>query len=426
MKKFYTLALVAATAATSWAATEVGAVNHEVVKTENATVNASVLKAASISSAQDLVGTYAWNYVSLLDEDKGPQQSEIQILVYAGMAEGDVLLQLPQGYLEGKVDVEAGTITILSNQYITLKDNWQPIYFYVKARDAEGNILPGAAAESTVGTIDGYTITFPEETVWAMGNPNSENDDYMFLGEANKLVNLAGGGDGDDDDDFEAGWTDYCTGKFIDGWIICAYYNMDADDNKTYYDPQEWPWEVTVQQNDSDPNLFRIYDPYNASTRPLNFGSGEKGAIVFSIEDPDCVLVYPDIYSGYTLQGMGINCFNLAGFYASLGYDKEYIESNIEDYHKSYVGENIVYFNQCRLNYPGYTDQAIAWPDRVDAMCGSITMPTPAAALENVAAEAENAPAEYYNLQGVPVSNPANGNIYIVRRGTKTSKVLLK
>lgn len=36
-----------------------------------------------------------------------------------------------------------------------------------------------------------------------------------------------------------------------------------------------------------------------------------------------------------------------------------------------------------------------------------------------------DAPAVYYNLQGVRVDNPANG-VYIVRKGNKTSKVLVK
>lgn len=35
----------------------------------------------------------------------------------------------------------------------------------------------------------------------------------------------------------------------------------------------------------------------------------------------------------------------------------------------------------------------------------------------------DNASAVYYNLQGVKVANPTEGNIYIVKKGTKTSKV---
>ena len=44
-------------------------------------------------------------------------------------------------------------------------------------------------------------------------------------------------------------------------------------------------------------------------------------------------------------------------------------------------------------------------------------------AIEDVVADAENAPAEYYNLQGVRVAYPAAGQIYIQRQGNKVVKV---
>ena len=44
--------------------------------------------------------------------------------------------------------------------------------------------------------------------------------------------------------------------------------------------------------------------------------------------------------------------------------------------------------------------------------------------VEDITATDENAPAEYYNLQGVRVANPAAGNLYIKRQGTKTTKVV--
>lgn len=37
---------------------------------------------------------------------------------------------------------------------------------------------------------------------------------------------------------------------------------------------------------------------------------------------------------------------------------------------------------------------------------------------------AESAPIEYYNLQGVRVSEPQKGNLYIIRSGKKVSKRL--
>ncbi len=45
--------------------------------------------------------------------------------------------------------------------------------------------------------------------------------------------------------------------------------------------------------------------------------------------------------------------------------------------------------------------------------------------IENIEAEDANAPAVYYNLQGIKVENPANG-VYIVKRGNKVSKELVK
>lgn len=39
---------------------------------------------------------------------------------------------------------------------------------------------------------------------------------------------------------------------------------------------------------------------------------------------------------------------------------------------------------------------------------------------------AENSVAEYFNLQGVKVAAPANGNVYIVRQGGKVSKQIVK
>lgn len=38
--------------------------------------------------------------------------------------------------------------------------------------------------------------------------------------------------------------------------------------------------------------------------------------------------------------------------------------------------------------------------------------------------EADNAQAEYYNLQGMRVSNPEKGQLYIVRKGIKTTKAV--
>ncbi len=45
--------------------------------------------------------------------------------------------------------------------------------------------------------------------------------------------------------------------------------------------------------------------------------------------------------------------------------------------------------------------------------------------IEGIEADGSNAPAEFFNLNGVRVANPENG-LYIKRQGGKTAKVLVK
>lgn len=47
------------------------------------------------------------------------------------------------------------------------------------------------------------------------------------------------------------------------------------------------------------------------------------------------------------------------------------------------------------------------------------------AGVENLGVDL-NAPAEYYNLNGVKVINPAKGGVYVVKQGNKTSKVVIR
>jgi len=55
-----------------------------------------------------------------------------------------------------------------------------------------------------------------------------------------------------------------------------------------------------------------------------------------------------------------------------------------------------------------------------------VTLVYPTSGVKSVvAADNENAPVEYFNLQGVRVNNPANG-LYIRRQGNQASKVLIK
>ena len=55
----------------------------------------------------------------------------------------------------------------------------------------------------------------------------------------------------------------------------------------------------------------------------------------------------------------------------------------------------------------------------------TVTAKSNVGGVEDVTISEENAPVEYFNLQGVKVANPENG-LYIVRQGSKVSKVIIK
>lgn len=74
---------------------------------------------------------------------------------------------------------------------------------------------------------------------------------------------------------------------------------------------------------------------------------------------------------------------------------------------------------------PAFEGCESTWADKGYAMPQYITELTGGASVEFIGMDNADAPAEYYNLQGMKVNNPEKG-IYIVRQGRKASKVVLK
>ncbi len=43
-----------------------------------------------------------------------------------------------------------------------------------------------------------------------------------------------------------------------------------------------------------------------------------------------------------------------------------------------------------------------------------------------VAGDDSDAPVEYYNLQGVRIEHPTNAGVYLVKKGNKVSKIIIR
>ena len=73
-----------------------------------------------------------------------------------------------------------------------------------------------------------------------------------------------------------------------------------------------------------------------------------------------------------------------------------------------------------------YTNMAPAVKHGDDFVLPTLYVAKDAAGVNDIAADEAEGVAEYYNLQGVKVVNPAAGNLYIVKKGNKVSKMLVK
>ena len=76
------------------------------------------------------------------------------------------------------------------------------------------------------------------------------------------------------------------------------------------------------------------------------------------------------------------------------------------------------------LSFTGSGDEAGTTFSNFYDIMFSFTDPT-YDSIKSIATDDENAPVEYFNLQGMRIDNPENG-IFIRRQGSKTSKVMVK
>ncbi len=441
MKKLYTIAMAAAVTMTASAITRqqasgdpvkfnrFQATAEQTVTLGGSAVTKAPAKASAFNSIADVEGEYVWSYYQLI-KPGGSQSGIVEFTILdeaTGLVQIDGLFSstIGLGSVTATYDVEAGTLTVPNRQYLGI-DNWgDPDYFYFKALGEDGFTIDGAIdAESVVVAVEGSTFTFADDIVIAVGDPDNEDLGWWELAALNEFTKYVEPSDTPDLED----WTTFTTATMIDGWIIPALTYNDG----SYADPEDFPLTVSVARNNENPNLLLIENPYlQSSGFPLS-GTSE-GYIVLDITDPDFVLVMPEVYSGFTNGSNRVYCFNIEGYWTSMGYTKEDIvadfEGEIDEWsNMTEEGTNtIISIPTCRFNYPTALDKMYVWTDRGDAMKATITIEG-TVGIDNVivANEDVNAPVEYFTVQGARVDNPQAGSIVIRRQGSQVSKVIVK
>lgn len=237
-------------------------------------------------------------------------------------------------------------------------------------------------------------------------------------------------------------WTKVEDATLTDGWV------------SAFFEEEMPSYKVACYQNIADPNQIVLANPYG-KTSPFaqdNATPDAPGYIVLNIADPNCVVVRPFVNSGlnfkyfYGFYSSSNNpndiFYPTYGFFAMTSKEGQYVDMlgyTTEDYifECELYGDAIATYDpathvvslpECRVQGP-YGDGYL-YPSQWEAT-GGIPIPMEATVVlpeltgvEGITVDVPNAAKRYFNLQGVEIANPAQGEIVIVKEGNKASKVI--
>lgn len=206
----------------------------------------------------------------------------------------------------------------------------------------------------------------------------------------------------DDDND---NWEDYGTATFSEPLYSSLFSDIDAE-------------EITAPvQKHATEDRFRIVEPYAnhsvlSTYDPTAHNHGHY--IHINATDPDKVLIEASPVTGTVLIGFGQGyIWSRAAATTNAIYVEQYAGKKEGD---------VVTFPANSL-YFGLSDYESGSPLGIQHDPVAITL-TKSSAISSVIADSPAAAAEYYNLQGVRISNPKAGQLLIKRQGDKAEKIV--
>ena len=403
MKKFYTFALAALLGSSvSFAgqrqqATTLNVVNIKAQLVEKAEVKGEKSKRAKapakVASIGELNGTYDWTFRNLLED--GAPDPELVITIDDEATGAATISGFPQDFkVKATVDLEKGTVSIANNQFIGA-DSYGDNYFYLKPVNGSSIGNGASTAAATVGTIDGTTITFPTLDVWAIGDPANETEGYWMMTYANKLT-------------YQKEKVLYGKGTVSGDMFFSPFGKTPAS------------YAVDVYLNNEQGTELLVKDPLKGLYAALSF-EGVSPDMVIDATDPDNLLI--------PAFSLGINGGDQHGIYygMSVSANQQDIADTPEESRSKLTKDE----KTTVITIPA--KGLFLWPSNTTSLyyanTSGVTIEIEheqGGVNDIIADEENNAPVEFFNLQGQRVNNPAAGQLVIRRQGTKVAKVLVK
>lgn len=220
-------------------------------------------------------------------------------------------------------------------------------------------------------------------------------------------------------------WNTIGNATFVDAWILPSYSMGGIQIN-----PNDYPYEVELQQSTLNENIYRLWKPYTNGNSLLDEVNQSKfeGQIQFDISDPDHVVVIAnDMPAGFKNSNGEFYLANELGWYMNyLGGDEykgliiDMIYGDDAETEPDTFKDGIVTINTPMFDFSAAHAEGYSWTN--NPYQSIITFPEEDTSAVNTIG-VENAKVRYINLQGIEVADPSNG-IFIKVEGNKTTKVV--
>lgn len=407
-----------------------------------------------IATQEDFCGAYQWVGRDVLNE-KNPYENGIftidinpdnpdRVRIF-GL---DIWLEYLDGYVDNgrlyvpnqfeslyeEINQQAWFInyTIINNGYNEETESYE--YYFTRSNkefyftlDENGYIYAGTPLDEETFEAGGYTDAQLEEMVCAASSnlpyydPDQQGFFYGFW-----LCLWIQGQPVATFEYNEAEWVHAGTVQFVEPWF------------QVWYEGEAPEYEVELYRSKAANTQFMLMHPFGEGTPWENVTEGtEPGYVLFSIGDPGCVLLQPLVYS----LTMPLNVTGEVMEYETYCYNEEgylyFIEQETtDDIRLRYVMDRKSISNfdektrtvnlyngkfsvkQMLLNPMFYEDDAYGY---IILPEGYLTN-----AVEAIGVDDINTPEVYYNLQGVKLQAPEKGQVVIVRKGNKASKMIVR
>lgn len=334
-------------------------------------------------------------------------------------------------------------------QFYDLADGEAPRDYIIADVEEDGTIrfpwyaemqfeVPALGDQGLLWVAYGISLTpIPDDTF--IYNPN----DWQYCGEAIFADNaLSAFGEMAEDD-----WNTFCVHtplykhKTIEGdFLLMDPYGQDEEmsftEENQYGEPMTWVGTM-------EDFLYQIYTW--AGMQPY---IEKPGFIRFNVADPDCIFVYPYVYTGVKVDWYSPGEYDDFYLYNYEGRLKTIENKSSQDIIRQFTsqGKDVSYYDyddQCAYFFNLFvgTPQEplgdITFYGEVDGTANQVRVkfdinvkpqeddPNEDTGV-SVIEEDENVPARYFNLQGLEVKNPQPGSLLIRKAGNDVKKVIIK